>query len=74
MPDRMICSVLDEMRTCSKTQNFSYLPGLVEEAQLYADRMESKLYTIHSFEVLEREVRTLKKEKKKLEAEKELEV
>jgi len=57
------------MRTCIKTLNFSYLESLVEEAQVYADRMESKLYTIQDFDNLERQVKKLKKEKKELKPE-----
>ena len=43
MPNRLVCNVLDEMRDCSKTRNFSYLDGLIEEAQVLVNRMESKL-------------------------------
>lgn len=43
MPNRFLCDVLDEMRKCSETRNFSYLPGLVEEAQVLANRMEAAL-------------------------------
>jgi hypothetical protein len=43
MPSRYICDVLDEMRSCDKTKNYSYLPGLIEEAQVLANRMEAAL-------------------------------
>jgi hypothetical protein len=44
MPDnRSICAALQEMRFAYKTRNFSYLNGLIEEAQSYANRMESAL-------------------------------
>ena len=43
MPNRLVCRVLDEMRDCSKTRNFSYLDGLIEEVQVLVNRMESKL-------------------------------
>ena len=42
MSNRYICTVLDEMRDCVKTSNFSYLSGLIEEAQSLANRMESR--------------------------------
>ena len=42
-PNRLVCEVLEEVRKCSKTRNFSYLPGLVEEVQTLVNRMESKL-------------------------------
>ena len=43
MTNRYICDVLEAMRKCYETRNFSYLPGLIEEAQLLADRMEAGL-------------------------------
>ena len=43
MPHRYLCTVLEEMRTCYKTRNFSYLMGLIEEAQVLGERMESAL-------------------------------
>ena len=55
------------MRTCVKTSNFSYLSGLIEEAQSLANRMESRLYEIKDFERLHEDIRKLKAEKKKLE-------
>lgn len=44
MPNRTICNVLEEMRQCHETRNFSYLLGLIEEAQSMANRMEAALY------------------------------
>tara|TARA_R110000823_G_C15804111_1_gene487497 strand:- start:551 stop:760 length:210 start_codon:yes stop_codon:yes gene_type:complete len=67
MPNRYLCSVLDEMRECTKTLNFSYLSGLIEEAQTLGSRMEAKLYDIKDFERLRDNIKELKKEKKKLE-------
>ena len=67
MSNRYICTVLDEMRDCIKTSNFSYLSGLIEEAQSLANRMESRLYEIKDFERLHEDIRKLKAEKKKLE-------
>ena len=66
MPNRYICTVLDEMRECVKTTNFSYLPGLIEEAQSLANRMESQLYDIKDFNHLHKDIKDLKKKKKKL--------
>ena len=43
MPHRYLCTVLEEMRTCYKTRNFSYLMALIEEAQVLGERMESAL-------------------------------
>ena len=67
MPNRLLCAVLDEMRDCVKTTNFSYLPGLIEEAQSLANRMEAHLYEIKDFNRLHKDIKALKKKKKKLE-------
>ena len=67
MANRYLCSVLDEMRECTKTLNFSYLLGLIEEAQTLASRMEAKLFEIKDFERLHEDIAKLKKQKKKLE-------
>ena len=69
MPNRLLCAVLDEMRECVKTLNFSYLPGLIEEAQSLGNRMESHLYDIKDFNRLNKDIKDLKKEKKKLKEE-----
>ena len=67
MANRYLCSVLAEMRECTKTLNFSYLLGLIEETQTLANRMEAKLYDIKDFERLRDDIKDLKKKKKKLE-------
>ena len=67
MPNRLLCTVLDEMRECVKTLNFSYLSGLIEESQSLANRMEAHLYDIKDFNRLHNDVKVLKKKKKKLE-------
>ena len=67
MVHRYICEVLHEMRECNKTLNFSYLLGLIEEAQTLANRMESKLHDVNDFNRLHEEIKDLKKKKKKLE-------
>ena len=66
MPNRLLCAVLDEMRECVKTSNFSYLPGLIEEAQSLGNRMEAHLYDIKDFNHLHKDITALKKKKKKL--------
>ncbi len=67
MANRYLCSVLDEMRECTKPLNFSHLLGLIEEAQTLANRMEANLYDIKDFERLRDDIKDLKKKKKKLE-------
>jgi hypothetical protein len=66
MPNRLLCTVLEEMRECIKTLNFSYLLGLIEEAQTLASRMESRLYDMKDYDRLMEDIRDLKKKKKKL--------
>jgi predicted nuclease with TOPRIM domain len=44
MPNRTLCDVLAEMRTCYETRNFSYFLGLIEEAQHMGNRMEAGLW------------------------------
>lgn len=65
MPNRYICTVFDEMRDCLKTNNFSYLGGLINEANIMAQRMEAKLYTIKDFERLENRVKEMRADLKK---------
>jgi uncharacterized protein YlxW (UPF0749 family) len=67
-PDRVICNVFEEMRTCLETSNFSYLKGLIEEAQSYANRMESALENT-DMKWIERRNKTLKDDKRKLKKE-----
>ena len=65
--NRYLCDVLHEMRDCVKTLNFSYLLGLIEEAQTLANRMEARLYEMKDFDRLHEEIKVLKKKKKSLE-------
>lgn len=66
---RTLCDVLEEMRTINKTRNYSYLEGLIEEAQSMGNRMEAGLGDIKSIDRLRDKIRDLKKEKKALEKE-----
>ena len=68
MPNRAICSVLQEMRECAKTSNYSYLPGLIEEAQSLANRMEAALWDQKDFTALQAKLSKLNKEFKELQA------
>ena len=79
MPNRLVCRVLDEMRECSKTRNFSYLDGLIEEAQVLVNRMESKLMDQKDLDELNESIRESKSDLGRLKqsiklAEEELEV
>ena len=41
--NRTLCDVLEEMRKCNETHNFSYLLGLIEEAQSMGNKMDAAL-------------------------------
>ena len=66
MPNRLVCRVFDEMRDCSKTRNFSYLDGLIEEVQVLVNRMESMLMDQKDLDELNEEIREGKVELKRL--------
>jgi superfamily I DNA/RNA helicase len=63
MPNRTACDILEEMRKCYETRNFSYLLSLVEEMQSTANRMEASLYDKSDYE---RIIKAKKEEQKKL--------
>lgn len=63
---RTLCNVLEEIRECDKTRNFSYLLGLVEEAQVMANRMEAKIEQINDYEDLKERYKDLEVRKKRL--------
>lgn len=55
--NRTLCDVLDEMRKADETKNYSYLTGLIEEAQSMGNRMEDKLETIRDHERLKKKLK-----------------
>ena len=61
--NRTLCEVLEAMRKCNETRNYSYLTGLVEEAQNMGNKMEAGLYDKGDYESVRDE---RKKEEKKL--------
>lgn len=61
-PNRTLCDVLEEMRDCVKTLNFSYLMGLIEEAQSMGNRMEAALQDKHDIKRLTEERSKLRRE------------
>ncbi len=69
MPSRYLCDVFEEMRTCDKTRNFSYMPGLIEEAQVLANRMEASLHDKAALRRLRTDIRELKDERLELQHE-----
>ena len=67
--NRYVCTVLEEMRKCLTTHNFSVLPSLIEEAQILVNRMEAKLHDIKDLDTLHDKIKEKKKELKDLEDE-----
>lgn len=65
-PNRTLCSVLDDMRKAVETLNFSYMKGLIEEAQYLADKMEAALADQKDIRKLSEDRSALKKEVKLL--------
>ena len=65
--NRYVCTVLEEMRKCLTTHNFSVLPSLIEEAQILVNRMEAKLHDIKDLDTLHDKIKEKKKELKDLE-------
>ena len=64
--NRTICSVFEEMRSCNETKNYSYLLGLIEEAQSMANKMESKIDLIKDFEEMKDKYKELEERKNDL--------
>ena len=59
--NRVICNVFEEMRKANETRNYSYLEGLIEEAQSMANRMESAIFDM-------KDIKSINKEWKKAKA------
>jgi len=58
-PNRYLCDIFTDMRKAVEKLRIDMIPGLIEEAQIYGNRMESKLDD-------QRDVKTLLEEKSKL--------
>jgi hypothetical protein len=65
--NRVVCDVLEEMRTCTKTLNFALIPSLVEEVQTMVNRMEMALGDLKDLQALKDDIVKKKKELKNLE-------
>jgi hypothetical protein len=65
-PNRSMCSILEDVRSCIKTLNFSYLTGLVEELQWAGNRMEASLSDQRDIFEMKEERSQLKKELEEL--------
>ena len=65
--NRYMCDVLTEMRTCTETSNYAYLPSLIEEVQVMANRMEASLYDKNDYTSIKKMIAEKNVELKKLE-------
>jgi len=72
-PNRTLCDVLEDMRKANDTRNYSYLVGLIQEAQYLANKMEAGLGDKRDVNQwteerakLRKEIKELRKEKKDL--------
>ena len=77
-PNRYLCNILTDMRTSVDKLRIDMIPGLIEEAQIYGNRMEAKLddqydtkRLLEEKSELSHEIQKLRKEKQTLEREKE---
>jgi len=68
-PNRMMCTVLEEMRECCKQLNFRPIPALIEEAQILANRMEAGLEDHKDCRTVHEELAKLKILRKELKQE-----
>lgn len=67
--NRTMCDVLEDMRKCNKVRNYSNLESLIEELQVYGNRMEGGLSDKRDMLEMNKEWSKLRKELKKLRAE-----
>lgn len=68
-PARTICACLEDMRKAVKTLNFYIIPGLIEEVQMLANRMEAALDTEMSYSERRDKLRKVNQEIKETEEE-----
>jgi len=69
MPNRTLCEVLGEMRTCIKTLNFSYLLALIEEAQTMGNRMRASLWDQKELARIRKDIKEAKEKLRELKGE-----
>jgi peptidoglycan hydrolase CwlO-like protein len=65
-PNRTFCDVCHDMRKCYKTLNFTMLAGLIEECQVFGNRMESALENQKDYMDIDRILHEIKAEYKPL--------
>jgi len=69
--NRTLCDVLEDMRKCDLTKNYSPMLGLIEEAQIMGNKMEAGLNDKRDVKRYRNELKKLQKQYKKLSAKKE---
>ena len=65
--NRTLCDILTDMRNCYKTYQFGIIPGLIEELQVKANRMEASLGDAQSYEEIQKKRAEAKDELRRLE-------
>jgi hypothetical protein len=64
---RTLCDTLQEMRKCYETRNFGPIASLIEEAQIYGNRMEAKLTDIKEYDRMKERYKKISKKVKEME-------
>lgn len=67
-PNRVLCDVIKEARKCCETLNFSYLPGLLEEAQTMGNRLEAALEDAKDLKDAKKQIKEAREELTDIEA------
>jgi len=67
--NRTLCDVLEDMRSCSKSQNYGPLPSLIEECQVMGNQMEAGLRNQKDLNSLQLEFAKARKAYKELKKE-----
>jgi len=70
-PNRYLCDIFKDMRTSVEKLRIDMIPGLIEEAQIYGNRMEAKLDDQYDLKRLLEDKSRLKHEVQELLAKKE---
>lgn len=67
--NRHLCDVLEDLRKCYETRNFAPVLGLIEEAQIMGNRMESGLRDVKDLKALNGDVASARRAYKELKRE-----
>lgn len=70
-PNRYLCNILEDMRKSVEKLRIDMIPGLIEELQIYGNRMEARLDDQWDIKQLLEEKRELNDEVKELRKKKE---